>query len=180
MTSGKAQTGFTIVEFMVVTMIIAVLATLAAPSFQSLLASNRVSAIAGEFLATLNFARSEAVKRGVRVTVCVKASDTQCATSGSWAKGWIIFTDGGTAATVDGSDQVLRTRAALPGSVTMTGNQNVALYVSYLPSGLSRMASGAMQAGTLSICTTGDPGRDVIIAVTGRPSIALADKSCPT
>ncbi len=176
MTSGKAQAGFTLVEFMVVALIVAVLATLAAPAFQSLLASNRVSAIAGEFLTTLNFARSEAVKRGVRVTVCVKEDDTKCATSGTWAKGWIVFTDGGTAATVDGTDLILRTRAALPGSVTMTGNQDVALYVSYLPSGLSRMASGAMQAGTLGIRTSGDPGRDVIIAVTGRPRIALVDK----
>lgn len=74
--------GFSMVELMVVVAIVAVLASVAAPSFRSLIADQRVKAAAGELHASLTLARSEAMKRSASVTLAPKSS--------SWVNGWQI------------------------------------------------------------------------------------------
>ncbi len=55
--------GFTLVELLIVIVIIAILATIAAPSFQDLLKRNSVASHANELVALVTSARSEAVRR---------------------------------------------------------------------------------------------------------------------
>lgn len=120
-TAKIRQRGFSLVELMITLAVMAILAGLAAPSFASFLRSNRVSSISMEMSAGIMMARSEAVKRGTRVTIC-KSGDTQngaptCSTNAaiSWATGWLIFADGGTAGTVDGTDA--RIKVVQPGAL---------------------------------------------------------------
>ena len=75
----------------------------------------------------------------------------------------------GVLATLDGSDQLLRVFPATD-DVSMFGNSLVSSYVSYVPSGEARLASGAFQAGTIQICS-GDAGRKLILSSTGRARI---------
>jgi type IV fimbrial biogenesis protein FimT len=93
-----ASLGLTMVELLVTVAIAAILATLAAPSFNDFLVRNRSSAMANEFTASVLRARNEAVSRNTCVVIC--RSTTQgnalpaCDTSAAdWRVGWIVFTD---------------------------------------------------------------------------------------
>ena len=170
--SSKARDGFTLIEMLVVLVIIAVLLRLAAPSFQRLIVDSRMTTQSNELLTTLYFARSEAVKRNAVVSVCKSADGSTCATSGTWAQGWIVFTDStasGTLGTVDSlsGDEVLRAHGALTGNSTLVGRTALASYVSYLANGQSS------QTGKWNLCSPflDLDGRDIRLNAGGRPTV---------
>jgi type IV fimbrial biogenesis protein FimT len=79
--------GFTLTELLVTVSIIAILLTLAVPSFTNLILAQNVRTGASDLQTSLIFARSEAIKRAVDVNV-VPAS-------GDWRNGWTVeLTDG--------------------------------------------------------------------------------------
>jgi len=112
-TAMTPEGGFTLAELMVALAVAAILVTLAVPSYQRLVVDARMTAQANEFLTMMHFARSEAVKRNATVTMCKSDDGAACATSGTWAQGWMVFVDSGAAGTVDGGDAVLRVHGAL-------------------------------------------------------------------
>ncbi|WP_084690550.1 GspH/FimT family pseudopilin [Comamonas granuli] len=80
--------GFTAIELMVVVSIVAILAALAAPSFQPLIERWRVREAAENLTSTLYYARSEAIKRGGGITIDA---------TGGWDQGWkVTHTQNGT------------------------------------------------------------------------------------
>lgn len=93
--------GFTLLELMVVLVIAGILFGLAIPAMGNFLRSSRMTAAANDMVAALHFARSEAMKRRVAITVC--ATDTPLAEVPSPpectadtdidGKGWIVFID---------------------------------------------------------------------------------------
>ena len=62
--------------------IVAILAAIGVPSFKYVTASNRIASEINGLLGDMQFARSEAVKQGQSVTVCVSTNGTSC-TGGS-------------------------------------------------------------------------------------------------
>lgn len=59
--------GFTLIELMVTVALVAVVSTLAAPSFRELMAAQRTRSAASAFVESLWLARSEAIKRNAAV-----------------------------------------------------------------------------------------------------------------
>jgi type IV fimbrial biogenesis protein FimT len=88
----KKSAGFTLIEAMIVVAIVAILGSIAAPSFQEMIRKNRLTAASSALQVSLNLARSEAVKRGTdaRVTIAPNGS------VGNWTGGWTVFVDGTT------------------------------------------------------------------------------------
>lgn len=194
----KRQTGFTLVELLVTMAVAAILLAVAVPSFRSTILSNRLTSTTNDLVGTLAQARSEAIKRGTRVTVCMSADGASCATTGTWAQGWISFVDvtrsSGAAAAVDNPDPsnpvepVLTVTQRAPSSAIVVADADVSQYVSFSSDGTARLMSGASQAGTLRICepssalTNANRARDLQIAAVGRLSTitpASVAATCP-
>ena len=165
------NSGFTLIELMVTLAIATILITVAIPGFRTLIQGNRATAQSNELLSAFSLARSEAVKRGLRVSVCSSTDQATCAASTNWATGWIVFTDDtGTAGTMDGTDEIIRVWDALNG-LTLTGTTN---NVQFLGSGL--VNAGSTLTLTPTDCT-GNQRRTLSITAVGRASIS--DTACP-
>ncbi|MEQ6889689.1 GspH/FimT family pseudopilin [Halomonas sp. CS7] len=65
---NNKHSGFTLIELLVTIAVAVILATIAVPSFQSMIATNRLAADYNAMLAGLNYARSEAVAHREKVT----------------------------------------------------------------------------------------------------------------
>lgn len=183
----KRMHGFTLVEAMVVIAIIAIMLTMAVPSFTTMVMNNRLSTQANSLVIAVNLARSEAIKRNANVVLCRSANGTSCAASGGWEQGWIIYvdadpTDGANVLTGAG-DVILREFSALTGTNTLRASANYTGSITYVPSGSST------QAGTLVLCDDRDNdgdtadakdfarGRAIMINNTGRPQMVEAPNS---
>ena len=178
--TARRAWGLTLIELMVTMAVAGILLGLAVPNFRGFLTNSRANALTNDLVTAFYLARSEAVKRGVQVTVCksTNTNDTNptCSTSAGWETGWLIFTDGGTRGTLDGSDTLLRVRQPTSSSGTIEGDANFRNYVTYLPGGQSLGGAGGSGAGTLTICV-GDVGRSIEIMNIGR--VRTAQGTCP-
>ena len=122
-----AQGGFTLIELMVTIAIAGIVLSLAVPSMTTMIKNNRLQSAASSFVGDLQFARSEAIKRGQNVTVCPSADGSTCLGANTWHKGWMVFSDLGTVGTFDATKDVsLRVRAPLINGDTAVGGTGVA------------------------------------------------------
>lgn len=176
--------GFTLIELLVVMAIAAILLSIAIPNFQTFVLNNRMASQSNDLLAAMQLARSEAIKRGIRVSVCKSANPMSnapgCTTGGAWAQGWIVFADGDVAGEVDGTDAVIHSFGPLAGSSTVTTSADVSDFVSYQSNGQTTLATGA--EASFSICPgttgTGVAGRGVSITASGRARIGEPADVC--
>ena len=86
------QSGFNIIELMVVMAIVTIMATVAVPSFMTMSRDSRLAVKHNDFIGTLNLARSEALARGRSVTICKWGVGDDC-DGQEWEDGWIVFVD---------------------------------------------------------------------------------------
>lgn len=84
--------GFTLVELLITIVVLAILVAIAAPSFQTMILNMRSEAVGESLVNALQATKTEAVKRGRRVSMCA-ANDAGNACAGDWTNGWIIFVD---------------------------------------------------------------------------------------
>jgi type IV fimbrial biogenesis protein FimT len=166
--------GFTLVELMVAVSIAVVLLTVAIPGFQSLVLNARRTALANDFVLALTYAKSEAVKRGVRVTVCSRATDATCADSTNWDTGWLVFVDNNGDGIVDGGDTVLQVFPALPGGSTLrAGARERATFQS------TGFSPGFNDTFRLCDVRGTAEGRGIVLSPQGRVRTEAGTASCP-
>ena len=95
----RKEAGFTLVEVMVTVIIVAILSAMAAPSYKSIVTDMRMSSEINALINDLNFARSEALKRGQIISVCPAlsptAATTSCSATTDWSTGWVVLAPSG-------------------------------------------------------------------------------------
>ncbi|WP_279512678.1 GspH/FimT family pseudopilin [Luteimonas aestuarii] len=121
------ETGFTLIELMVTVAVVGILAMVAVPAMTSLVNGNRLAGMTGEVTSSLQLARSEAIRRNARVTICGSTDGTTCGGGGDWSR-WIVTGRDNTTGVVE----VIRDNAA-PGSVQISGPAGG---IEFRPSGL--------------------------------------------
>lgn len=166
------QTGFTLIELLVTLTIVVVLTVLAMPGFQSLLVARRLEAATDTLASDFRYARSEAIKRTNRVTICTSTNGNSCSgSSGIWKDGWIVFVDEDGDGTVDTGEAVLRVQDSLSGitSIASTSPVNDRRWFVFQTTGWSQAASQ-----TFLVTPSGNTGvaaRLVCISNKGRAAI---------
>ena len=130
----KLGSGFTIIELMIAVALLAVAVTIGVPSFQSLMERNQLASSNNSFLSSLMLARSEAVKRKQRVTVCASADGIAC-NGASYEDGWIVVMNDEAASANPPADSILWQHEGLPSSLTLRGRGNYATQITFTPVG---------------------------------------------
>ena len=161
--STRPTTGFTLIELLVTIAVAAILLSIALPSFQGSLRSNRVATASNELLTSLNLARSEAVRSTQGGGIC--ASDDGAACSDDWNDGWMVWTDNDGDGVFSDGDTVVRYSQHKP-AVEVTGS---VASISFDRRG--RVNGGAAQS--IGVVPEGvvTPVRCVRIGMTGQASI---------
>ena len=164
--------GFTLIELMITIAIATILATLAVPSFNAIALSSKLNSGASGFVASVQLARSEAIKRNSQVTLCGASKPTIPQTTprtcfSSWQYGWLVVADG----------TVVSDQGPLPDGYQLAEQGGLTSIV-FQPTGV-----GATMA-KLTLCratpTVGDQKRTITISATGRPGLSKdAATSCP-
>ena len=152
--------GFTLIELIVTLAIAAIVATMGIPSFISSITSNRLTTTTNDFISTLYFARSEAIKRNQ--TVVISKSGAQ------WENGWQVFLDNDASNTFNSGDEELKVHSALTNSFTFR-DQGTGV-ISYNNNGQT------LSERRFILCGKATPERNtsklIIINAVGRSSVA--------
>ncbi len=166
--------GFTLIELMIAVSILAVVMLLAIPDFNSMIRNNSIASMNNTLLSALNFARSEAIKRGVSVSVCATQDANFSACGSAWNIGWIVFVNPTAGNAL--ANPALRVDRITDQNATIAASPNVGI-ATYTSTGFPTTATGNVSFTIKSTGCTGDAGRTVTISVTGRPSATAVN--CP-
>jgi type IV fimbrial biogenesis protein FimT len=171
--------GFSLIELMIALAIFGLLLGLGVPSYRDWIASRQLANHAEYLAETLNQARSEAVKRSQRVNLCKSVDGKQCADTGTWSAGWIMFADDNVDGGIENAGSFIRHDGPPGNGITVTANRPLDNYVSYTSFGYARLLNGALQMGTFVVCKPGQNAIDVVLANSGRVRISRTKQPCP-
>jgi len=158
-----SQRGFTIVEIMVALAVAGILIGLAAPAFNEFIAQRRLTAQVNDLMVAVQYARSEAGRRGERVSLQAIDADDD---TNEWGAGYCVVVDN-----PGDCDDALRMFDAT-GANTLNANDDLdgVGTLSFNPRGL--LAAPVLDApATIDLCNPDeDTGRRVVLNMIGRVS----------
>jgi len=88
------NTGFTLLELMIVVAISGLLLLVGIPSFRSMITTNEISSKTNDLIMSLKLARSTAITTGHVASVCSSDDGATCKGQDNfWSKGWLVWVD---------------------------------------------------------------------------------------
>ena len=183
--------GFTLIELMVTVAILAVLLSIAVPSFRESIMNARMTGLANDIMADLNVARAEAVRRNARAYLCTSSNGTTC-TGSAWNLGWIVYVDANNNGVQDSpAEPALKARPALSTGSNLLVQNDLAggggsRQVLYRPSGASNVGGAvvsfilcdARNTAAVGVERAENRGRLIQVETTGRPLVTR--RTCGT
>lgn len=145
----KPAGGFTLFEVLVTIAVLAVIALLAAPAFQSWLARLDANLFQRQMILLINEGSSQAALARQPHSLCGGVDDC----SGDWQAGVILFIDQGTRGVIDGDDRIVRQIVLTKRAASLTWRGSLGQnYINFMrPGSASRLGSN----GTFTYCGSG-------------------------
>jgi type IV fimbrial biogenesis protein FimT len=144
----RRECGFTLLELMIVTAVVAIVAAIGYPGMTTMVGSSRLLGATNEMVATLQLARLEAIRLNRTVTVCRSVDGISCSAGAVW-NSWITVAD----VDRDGAvDDVLRV-SNVPATVQLrasTAIQNSR--IAFRSDGLAHAADGSLLYASVAVC----------------------------
>ena len=167
--------GFNLLELLITISIVGILASVALPSFLESVKSTNMSNLANDMHRSIVVARSEAIKRGVNVTVCTSnPAKTDCSNAGNWEGGWIIRE----VITVAGFDPVISIYEPFDSNYSLHGTT-----ADYKSNVVFSAAGEARTSGDMVLCYNGTVDvqtRTIVINRFGKVSVRGVDRKPQT
>lgn len=170
-----AVRGFTLQE-MLVTLCISGTLVSGGAGMWNVVQQNAMTAAANDLVTHLALARTEAITKNKRITVCPTDDQQSCLKADgdytNWQSGWMVYADENDNGKPD-DGEIIRVQGEPTRGITIRSSR-ARTHVAYQPTGLSRGSTI-----TMAICSERDPSlaRYVIVSNTGRARVAQATTS---
>lgn len=173
-----AQTGFTLLELMLVVVLAGLLLGIGVPAMGNFIRNARLTGAANDVMVAMHFTRSEAIKRRVPVTLCTSAiplAANPVCTASTQLLGWIAFVDPNQNGQRDAGEAVLLQREPLPNTITAESTANP-LTVTYLDNGFALNPNASQlvlcdERGNKNSGGELSAARGITVSVTGRAGV---------
>ena len=162
------QSGYSLYDLIITSAVASALGA-GAMSMNSLLQDARMTAGVNQLMAELSIARSEAIKRNARITLCKSRNGMTCTDDSAWHEGWLVFADDNKNHDVDAGEAILHVQEALSGNMTLRyGETGAYAYVGY------NSAGEAVRAATFTFCDGrgAAKAKGIIVYWSGRPRVS--------
>lgn len=176
----ERQRGFTLIELLVVALIMGILLGIAAPEAITFIRRSQAMGSVNEFISDINMARSEAIKRRTRVTICARQDDSACGSATDWNNGYLVFADANSDGAFNAGDRLVKAVQSMGSQLTATVE---ASSTGTAVSGMTFRPSGGAPLATCAriFVDTESQGKAVIVNISGQiitRDIAAGATSC--
>lgn len=180
----NTQRGFTLIELIITMVIASILAAVTIPAYQSFIRTNRIATSANEVIASFNYARSEAIKRNKRVTICKSNDKASCTASAEWHHGWIVFVEEvNFNSTLDVGETLLRVQGKLGSDLQLDPLSSGTVFdaLTFTSRGQASIAGVTSSTVTMSLCDDSgvDHARAIVLSRTGRVNVLKGKSGSP-
>lgn len=163
----------TLPELMMTLSIAAISLSIGVPSLDTMLERAGRTSVVMDVGASVRFARSEAARRGVPISICPSEDGTTCvdAETPEWNKGWLVFVDADQDLNVDEGDEIVDRTDIDHARFSLTGSDDIAKGISFRASGYP------VDAGSLNYCDESE-SRNMVLGYVGRMNVYSVDGGC--
>jgi len=169
----NTNSGFTLLELMMVVAIGGILLLVGIPSFKSMINTNEVTSKTNDLTMSLKLARSSAITSGHTASVCSSDDGLTCkGQANAWSDGWLVWVDLNDNTIFDaGNNELLWVKEIDPGTThTITPSANFSTQIDFKYDGTLLQAV----VGTFMVCSgagpvNGYPQRLISLTVSGEP-----------
>ncbi len=176
MGTKQLQAGFSLAECMIAGLVLALVASVAAPLFRDLYRTHQVRAAMFDLAAHVAVARSTSITRGTIIGMCPSASSSACAAGHHWTSGWLVYADHDGNRRPDDQGDII---------ASGSGRSNTHLRIS-TTTGRTQLRFGPLGTTlgtnmTFNICQDDRLEAQLIVSVAGRPRAVRppSPQACP-